>query len=87
MKEEDKGLLRTIAMLSTLGLTMVFATLIGLAIGIWLDGKFNTSPWFTLIFLVIGIAAGFYKVIQVVIRRRGKRKIMEQKGCSLGHCR
>lgn len=74
MKEEDKSLLKTIAMLSTLGLTMVFATFIGLVIGIWLDSKFNTSPWLTILFLLIGIAAGFNKVIQVVIREAKKKE-------------
>ncbi len=74
MKEEDKGLLGTIAMLSTLGLTMVIATFIGLAIGLWLDKKLNTSPWLTIIFLLIGIAAGFNKVIQVAIREAKKKE-------------
>lgn len=74
MKEEDKGLLKTIAELSTLGLTMVFATFIGLAIGLYLDSKLNTSPWLTILFLLIGIAAGFYKVIQVVIREARKKE-------------
>lgn len=69
MKEEEKNLLKTIAMLSTLGLTLVFATMIGLAIGIYLDKKFNTSPWLTIIFLLIGIAAGFKGLIQTVIRQ------------------
>lgn len=69
MKEEDKNLLKTIAMLSTLGLTLVFATMIGLAIGIYLDKKFNTSPWLTIIFLIIGIAAGFKGLIQTVMRQ------------------
>lgn len=74
MKEEDKGLLKTIAELSTLGLTMVFATFIGLAIGLYLDSKLNTSPWLSILFLIIGIAAGFYKVIQVVIREARKKE-------------
>ena len=74
MKEEDKGLLGTIAMLSTLGLTMVIATFIGLAIGLWLDKKLNTSPLLAIIFLVIGIAAGFNKVIQVAIREAKKKE-------------
>ena len=74
MKEEDKGLLRTVAMLSTLGLTMVIATMIGLAIGVWLDSKLNTSPWLTIIFLLIGIAAGFNKVIQVAIKEAKKKE-------------
>lgn len=72
MKEEDKNLLKTIAMLSTLGLTLVFATMIGLAIGIYLDKKFNTSPWLTIIFLLIGIAAGFKSLIQTAIRQAKK---------------
>ena len=74
MKEEDKGLLRSIAMLSTLGFTMVIATMIGLAIGVWLDSKLNTSPWLTIIFLLIGIAAGFNKVIQVAIKEAKKKE-------------
>ncbi len=74
MKEEDKGLLKTIAMLSTLGLTMVFATFIGLAAGVYLDKKFNTSPWLMILFLLIGIAAGFKSVIQVVIRQSRKKE-------------
>lgn len=74
MKEENKSLLKTIAELSTLGLTMVFATFIGLAIGLYLDSKLNTSPWLTILFLLIGIAAGFYKVIQVVIREARKKE-------------
>ncbi|MBI5182576.1 MAG: AtpZ/AtpI family protein [Nitrospirae bacterium] len=72
MKEEEKNLLKTIAMLSTLGLTLVFATMIGLAIGIYLDKKFHTSPWLTIIFLLIGIAAGFKSLIQTVIRQAKK---------------
>ncbi|MFZ3065750.1 MAG: AtpZ/AtpI family protein [Nitrospirota bacterium] len=74
MKEENKSLLKTIAELSTLGLTMVFATFIGLAIGLYLDSKLNTSPWLTILFLIIGIAAGFYKVIQVVIKEAGEKE-------------
>jgi ATP synthase protein I len=74
MKEENKSLLKTIAELSTLGLTMVFATFIGLAIGLYLDSKLNTSPWLSILFLIIGIAAGFYKVIQVVIREARKKE-------------
>lgn len=74
MKEEDKSLLKTVAELSTLGLTMVFATLIGLAIGLYLDKKLNTSPWLTILFLIIGIAAGFNKAIQVAIRTAKKRE-------------
>ncbi|OGW42142.1 MAG: hypothetical protein A2010_08295 [Nitrospirae bacterium GWD2_57_9] len=59
MKEEDRKLIRMIGVLSTVGLTMVFATVIGLFIGLKLDGWLGTSPWLTGLFLLLGIFAGF----------------------------
>ncbi len=38
---------------------MAVATGIGWAIGYWLDRRFSTGPWLMLIFLLIGVAAGF----------------------------
>ncbi len=59
MEEKDRKLIRMLGVLSTVGLTMVFATVIGLFIGLKLDAWLGTSPWFTAIFLLIGIIAGF----------------------------
>lgn len=59
MKEDTKKALKLVGLASTLGLTIVIATFIGLALGLWLDKVFNTSPWLTVIFLVLGIVAGF----------------------------
>lgn len=64
MKEDTRRLLRLVALASTIGLTLVLSTVIGLAIGIWLDKVFNTGPWLTLVFLVLGIAAGFRNFYQ-----------------------
>jgi ATP synthase protein I len=54
---------------SSLGLTLVFSTVIGFVIGIGLDKLFNTSPIFTLTFLVLGIVSGFYTIIKETIAR------------------
>ena len=59
MKEDTKKALKLVGLASTLGLTIVIATFIGLALGLWLDKVFNTSPWLTVIFLILGIVAGF----------------------------
>lgn len=59
MEEKDRRLLRIIGVLSTVGITLVFATVIGYYMGVWLDRSFGTSPWLTIIFLIFGIAAGF----------------------------
>jgi len=59
MEEKDRKLIRMLGVLSTVGLTMVFATVIGLFVGLKLDKWFGTSPWLTALFLLIGIVAGF----------------------------
>ena len=59
MDEKDRKLLRTVGVLSTVGIAMVVATVIGLYVGLKLDAWLGTSPWFTAIFFFIGLAAGF----------------------------
>ena len=59
MKEDTRQALKLVGLASTLGLSIVIATFIGLALGIWLDRVFDTSPWLTVILLIVGIIAGF----------------------------
>ena len=54
--------------IATLGIFFVVATIVGLGIGLYLDGLFNTSPWLTIIFLFFGIAAGFKNFFEVMKR-------------------
>ncbi len=59
MEEKDRSLIRMLGVLSTVGLTLVFATVIGLFVGHCLDTKFGTTPWLTALFLLFGLIAGF----------------------------
>ncbi len=54
-----------LAMASSMGIAMVLATVIGLAIGYFLDKWLDTSPWLTMIFLIIGIIAGFRNLYMI----------------------
>jgi ATP synthase protein I len=69
MKEDTRQALKLVGLASTLGLTIVIATFIGLALGLWLDRVFNTSPWLTVIFLIVGIIAGFRNFYRFMSRR------------------
>jgi ATP synthase protein I len=71
MKKETKRSLRELAYYSSLGISVALSIFIGLAVGIYLDRRFGTAPWCTLIFLVIGIIAGF-RNIAIVIRKTRK---------------
>lgn len=68
MEEKDRRLFRLIGVLSTVGITLVVATLIGYYMGYYLDRFFGTSPWLTIIFLFFGIAAGFKNLFMAVKR-------------------
>jgi len=48
-----------IAALSSLGLLLPSSIAVGLFMGYWLDKLLGTSPWLTLIFLILGIVSGF----------------------------
>lgn len=71
MKRETYRTLRQLAYYSSIGLSMALAIFIGLAVGVYLDRKWGSSPWMTLIFLVLGIAAG-YKNLGLAIRKSRK---------------
>lgn len=74
MPDNDPSLLRQLARLSTIGVSLVAATAIGLAIGYGLDRWLGTSPWLTLIFTLFGIAAGFLNLFRDVgMMGRGRR--------------
>ncbi len=73
MAEDRPRLIRTLGFLSSIGISMVAATFIGLAMGYYLDKWLGTSPWLTLIFLVFGIIAGFRNIFELT-RRELKRQ-------------
>ncbi len=67
--EKDYSYLRFLGVASTVGVNFVATTLVGFAIGHWvLDAYFDTSPWFAIIFMLLGIAAGF-KYLFKLLRR------------------
>jgi ATP synthase protein I len=42
----------------TVGLELALSVLLPLALGVWLDKHFGTSPWCTLVCVGYGVAAG-----------------------------
>ena len=71
MKKETRTWIRDLAFYSSLGLSVSLSIFIGLAIGVYLDRRFDTSPWLTPVFLGLGIAAG-YRNIGLAIKKSRK---------------
>lgn len=48
----------------SIGIELVVSVVIGLVAGAWLDRRFGTGPWLTLVGIMVGSAAGFRSLIQ-----------------------
>jgi ATP synthase protein I len=59
---------RALGAIATVGLSFVFAVVIGVFAGIWLDGKLGTSPWLFFLFLGLGFAAGVLNLYRATRR-------------------
>ncbi len=59
MDEDLKRTIRTLGLVSTVGMAMALSIALGAGIGYYLDEFFGTRPWLSLIFLGFGIAAAF----------------------------
>jgi len=55
-----------IGQLSTIGLSFVFALVIGFGAGYWLDLQIGTSPWLAFLGFFLGLAAGILNVYRVM---------------------
>lgn len=72
MADDKRQLIRSLGFLSSLGISMVAASFIGLFIGYSLDKWWGTSPWMTLLWLGFGIASGFRNIF--ILTRRALRE-------------
>lgn len=70
VEKENRNWMRELAYHSSLGLSIPIAIFLGLGIGVYLDRRFETSPWMTLLFLGVGIAAGYRNIGRAIHRSR-----------------
>ena len=71
MKRETRRAIRELAYYSSLGLQIALSIFIGLFLGIYFDGRLDSTPWLTLIGLGMGIVAG-YRNIGLAIKKSRK---------------
>ncbi len=80
MAGDNRQLFQSLAMVSSMGISVVLAIAIGVWFGLTLDRWFGTKPWFFYIFLFIGIAAGFKNVYVIAGREIRKSDDNDQRG-------
>ena len=69
MKTKEKmGIARALAMVSQIGITMIVCVGAGVWFGNWLDGKIGTHGICLIIFILLGVAAGFMNVYKMLMK-------------------
>lgn len=67
--------------LGTVGIELGVATVVGLLAGAWLDARWNTGPWLTLVGVVVGVAAGFRGLVRALAIEEARRVREEERRC------
>jgi ATP synthase protein I len=61
-----------------IGWFIAICIIIGIWGGVWLDGKTGTSPLFTVVGIILGVAVAFYGVYRMIMpnisKKQGKGK-------------
>jgi len=75
MDPETRKYAMQMAFASSIGIAMILAIFGCLLLGIYLDRKFDSGHVFSVIFLLIGIAAGFrniYVLVEKILRMKNR---------------
>ncbi len=78
IKESTREYLLQLARVSSMGLAMVIATVLGLAAGYVVDRYFGTQPWGFFIGLGMGIVAGFRNLYVLYKRTEASQERMDK---------
>jgi ATP synthase protein I len=62
LRNRDWRYIKELAYFGSLGLQVALAIFIGYGIGQYLDIKFDTGPWLTIVFFVFGVAAALRNI-------------------------
>ncbi len=76
-KPEGDPMLLAWGIYGAVGFQLAAAMVGGLLLGGWLDKKWGTTPWVTLVGLLIGSVGGFYNLLRLLTwntQRKEKKK-------------
>ena len=68
MKKRSDGHMLTAGMMASLGLVLVVAVMIGFVLGLLLDRWLGTTPWLSVVGLLLGAASGFVEMFRLAKR-------------------
>lgn len=64
---------RALGMILSAGMTMAASVAVGYLAGNWLDERFGTRPWLTLLLFLLGTAAGLKSLYDLAFPKKGDK--------------
>ena len=64
-KKQRDGVLRALSFSSQIGFSMAVCIFIGVFLGKFIDKHLRTSPWFLLVFSLLGAVAAFWSIFRL----------------------
>lgn len=73
-RKEWQTVVQLTALVTQLGLTMVGSVVVAFFMGRWIDRLLGLTTVFTLIFLLLGVASGFYSAYRLIMETTRSKK-------------
>jgi len=73
-KPEEKSLLKQLFTVGAVGIQFALSIFVGFGIGYYLDKFLKTFPWFTIVFLILGIIAAFRELFMLAEKQNRNDK-------------
>ncbi|HEY7791135.1 MAG TPA: AtpZ/AtpI family protein [Vicinamibacterales bacterium] len=70
-RQQQADTFRALGSVGSVGMAFVLALVIGFWIGHVLDGWLHTSPWLTILFFFLGVAAGIVNLYRTMAEASG----------------
>ncbi len=62
----DNDFLLTLGIYGAIGLQLAISVVVGVMAGRWLDERWGTTPWLTIVGMLLGSTAGFWNQIRLL---------------------
>lgn len=75
-KDKDKYVLKNLALISQIGISVITPIILGVYIGQFIDKKLGTNGVFSIVLILIGAGAGFLNIFKLAGSKdnKGKKK-------------
>ncbi len=69
LREEKKNsLAEAFSLVATIGFTMVSCVAVGLGMGYFVDQAMHSSPWSTIVGIIIGMISGLWSIFRILTK-------------------